>query len=240
MAQIESPEALARMDNPHHRLLTELIINTGLRIGDAITVRQDCVVRDNVREPYLHYTNNKMRREALVPIDEGLAQRILAQAELARSIAPGTPWLFPATKANPDGRRHLSTSGYRGGLTAWLAALEVKDESGNPAVITPHQFRHTLGTRLINNEVPQHIVQKLLDHSTPEMTARYARLMQATVRREWNKARAATISGTGFAATTACSTPPGFATNYLARRWPCQTASVACHPNAHALTRTRA
>lgn len=27
------------------------------------------------------------------------------------------------------------------------------------------------------------------------MTARYARLMQATVRREWNKARAATISG---------------------------------------------
>jgi integrase len=30
--------------------------------------------------------------------------------------------------------------------------------------VTGHQFRHTLGTRLINSGVPQHVVQKLLGH----------------------------------------------------------------------------
>jgi integrase len=29
--------------------------------------------------------------------------------------------------------------------------------------VTCHQFRHTLGTRLINANVPQHIVQQLLE-----------------------------------------------------------------------------
>ncbi|WP_240047037.1 tyrosine-type recombinase/integrase, partial [Staphylococcus aureus] len=39
-----------------------------------------------------------------------------------------------------------------------------------------HAFRHTVGTRMINNGVPQHIVQKFLGHESPEMTARYAHI----------------------------------------------------------------
>jgi integrase len=34
--------------------------------------------------------------------------------------------------------------------------------------------RHTLGTTLINRDVPQHVVQKILDHDSAEMTAHYA------------------------------------------------------------------
>jgi integrase/recombinase XerD len=32
--------------------------------------------------------------------------------------------------------------------------------------ITP-QLRHTAGTVLINRDVPQHVVQKILDHDSP-------------------------------------------------------------------------
>ena len=39
-------------------------------------------------------------------------------------------------------------------------------ETGQPVNVTAHQFRHTLGTRLINDGVPQHVVQKLLGHAS--------------------------------------------------------------------------
>ena len=61
--------------------------------------------------------------------------------------------------------------------------------------LTPHQWRHTLGTRLINRDVPQHVVQKILDHDSPEMTAHYARLSDKTVREHWEKARKVNTAG---------------------------------------------
>ena len=48
--------------------------------------------------------------------------------------------------------------------------------------VSAHRFRHTLGTRLINQGVPQHVVQRLLGHASPQMTATYARLHDNTVR----------------------------------------------------------
>ena len=51
------------------------------------------------------------------------------------------------------------------------------------------------GTTLINNDVPQHVVQKILDHDSPEMTAHYARLSDTTIRRHWEAARKVNTQG---------------------------------------------
>lgn len=40
---------------------------------------------------------------------------------------------------------------------------------------------------MINNQVPQEIVQRILDHSSPEMTAIYATIKDQTLRREWER-----------------------------------------------------
>jgi Phage integrase family len=53
--------------------------------------------------------------------------------------------------------------------------------------VTSHEFRHTVGTRMINNEVPLDVVQRMLDHGSPEMTARYATIQDQTLRREWER-----------------------------------------------------
>jgi hypothetical protein len=50
------------------------------------------------------------------------------------------------------------------------------------------QVQITYATRLINADVPQHVVQQLLDHMSPEMTNRYARLHQQNLRRHWETA----------------------------------------------------
>lgn len=39
-----------------------------------------------------------------------------------------------------------------------------------------HQFRHAVGTQMINSGVPQVMVQHYLGHESPEMTARYAHI----------------------------------------------------------------
>jgi hypothetical protein len=196
MAQVEDPENLERQDNPAYRLITLILVRCGLRITDATAIPADCVVRDADGAPYLRYWNRKMKREALVPIDEELEELIARQRERNRERWPGgTPVLFPRPCANIDGTRPIGSSTYRNGLYRWLERCDVRDEHGEAAHLTPHQWRHTLGTLLINRDVPQHVVQKILDHETPEMTAHYARLSDKTVRDHWERARKVDAAG---------------------------------------------
>lgn len=196
MGQVEQPANLDRWHSPESRLLTVILMRCGLRVGDASKTAFDCVVRDGDGAPYLRYTNRKMNREALVPIDEEVEQAITEQQrQILRRWPDGSPWLFPAPKMNPDGRKPLTTHSYRGQLRDWLGRCDVRDEHGRPVHLTPHQWRHTFGTRLINRDVPQEVVRVLLDHSSGEMTAHYARLHDTTVRRHWEAARKVNAKG---------------------------------------------
>ena len=97
-------------------------------------------------------------------------------------MAGRTPALFPRPLRNITGQHTMTSGTYRDALYRWLERCDIRDEHGEPEHLTPHQWRHTLGTRLINRDVPQHVVQKILDHDSAEMTALYARLSDKTVR----------------------------------------------------------
>jgi integrase len=196
MAQVEDPANLQRWNHPAHELTTVVLMRCGLRVNDALKVRFDCVVRDSENAPYLRYFNHKMKREALVPIDEHLEQMIADQQQRLLARWPGgTPVLFPRSMRNVDGTRPTDSSTYRAGLRRWLTSCDVRDERGRPVNLTPHQWRHTLATRLINRDVPQEVVRRILDHDSPAMTAHYARLHDSTIRKHWEKARKVGISG---------------------------------------------
>src|SRR6478752_6160066 len=107
----------------------------------------------------------------------------------------GTRILFPRPTKNIDGHHPISSSTYRMALQRWLDACDIRDEHGHRVHLTPHQWRHTLGTRLINRDVPQEVVRRILDHDSPMMTAHYARLHDTTVRRHWEAARKVDITG---------------------------------------------
>ncbi len=147
--------------------------------------------------PYLRYFNHKMKREALVPIDEHLRQAITDQQVIVSDdVGASASTLLPRATKNPDGTAPISSNTYRGALYRWLEQCEVRDEHGQAVHFTPHQWRHTVvGTRLINRDVPQEVVRRILDHDSPMMTAHYARLHDTTVRRHWEAARKVDISG---------------------------------------------
>ena len=195
MNQLESTDNLAHLTDPRIRLLVEVLIGTGLRIGDATRLALDCLIRDHQGAVYLRYRNHKMRRDAVVPIDDELTTMIEAQQVCARQRFPDASVLLPRGHANPDGRFPIHTGTFDMRLKRWLADIAVTDELGRPVKVTPHQFRHTYATRLINNDVPQEVVRRLLDHTSHTMTARYARLADTTIRQHWERAQKINIRG---------------------------------------------
>ena len=195
MAQLESPPNLARFTDPGYRLLTEILMRTGLRISDACRLARDGVVRDPGGAAYLRYRNHKMRRDAVVPIDEDLAEAIAIQQEAVGDRWPAATCLFPRPTTNPDGTHPVGRSTYVNHLDAWLKTCEIADELGRPVHVTPHQWRHTYATRLVNSDVPLEVVRRLLDHTSVEMTSHYGRLHDRTVREHWEAARKVNIVG---------------------------------------------
>jgi integrase len=191
MAQVEHPDNLDRWTNQTYRLVTVILIRCGLRVSDALRLAPDCIATDPDGAPYLRYFNHKMKREALVPIDEELHTLIVNQ----QAHGASTAFLFPRPTKNTDGFAATSSSTYRLALYRWLKLCDVRDEYGKAVRFTPHQWRHTLGTRLINRDVPQEVVRRILDHDSPQMTAHYARLHDSTVRRHWEAARKVDIAG---------------------------------------------
>ena len=201
MRQLEAPVALARFPTVDGGVLVRILIECGLRLKDARTLPFDCVTRDDADAPYLAWLNRKMAdRPAFFPISEDLAVTITGQqTRVSERFPAGCRWLFPARSANLDGSKHLGDAGFRGQLDVWFERIELRDARGDPVRVTAHQFRHTLGTRLINRDVPQHVVQQLLDHMSPEMTAVYARLHDKTVRRHWEQATRLNADGEAVA-----------------------------------------
>ena len=196
MAQLEQPTNLDRWNDAGYRLVTVILMRCGLRVTDALRLPTDCIVTDSDGAAYLRYYNHKMKREALVPIDEELRTWIDRQRRDVEARWPhSAPFLFPRPTKNIDGSLPLASSTYRLALYRWLRGCDIRDEHGKPVHFTPHQWRHTLGTALINKDVPQEVVRRILDHESPQMTAHYARLHDTTVRRHWEQARKINIHG---------------------------------------------
>jgi len=182
MAQLENEANLARLEVMARNWLV-VVMETGLRAGDATVLPFDPLVDDSVGWPCLRYITSKTRLEQLVPLSARAAAAIRSQqAEVARTWPGGSPWLFPAPSHNDDGAKPVSYQFVRERLNRWEAEIDLHDEHGRLVRVTAHQFRHTLGTRLINAGVPQFIVQRVLGHASPEMVSVYAQLHDSTVR----------------------------------------------------------
>ena len=183
MGQLETDESLDRLPDLTTRTAVVILIETGLRSIDCLRLRYDPITTDEAGAPYLVFVNHKLSREVIIPISERLqAQVRRQQQDLAKRFAKPPSILLPRVRANPDGEIPFSWGTLGRRLERWLADCEVRDVTGKQARITTHQFRHTVGTRMVNNKVPIDTIQQMLDHSSPAMTAVYATIKHQTLR----------------------------------------------------------
>jgi integrase len=188
MAQLEPDEPLSKIPHTTTRNLVVVMIETGLRGGDACNLPFNPVLADSSGWPCLRFEAVKVRAEQMIPLSDKAAATIRAQQDHVREHwQAGSPWLFPGIVKNDDGLKPYSHSTFSRQLAHWQRVIGLHDQAGQPVTVTGHQFRHTLGTRLINSGVPQHVVQKLLGHASPHMTGHYARIHDATIREAFDR-----------------------------------------------------
>jgi integrase len=183
MAQLESETNLARLPYATTRNLLVVLMETGLRGGDACELAFNPMVDDSAGWPCLQFHNSKGRTEQLIPLSAKAVDAIRAQQDHDRQQWPaGTPWLFPGIADNADGTKPYAHGSLSMQLHHWQTAIGLHDQAGQLVRVNAHRFRHTVGTRLINAGVAQHVVQRLLGHASPRMTGNYATLHDTTIR----------------------------------------------------------
>ena len=188
MAQLEADHNLALLPDDGTRGAVVVLMRTGIRVGDLIRLPLEPITYDPARAPYLQFHMHKLRKDHRIPLDQRTTEVIRDQQDKVCQRWPqASPWLFPGLRGNASGTRHFAYATVANRLDAWVKACRVVDEHGQQMRITPHQFRHTLGTRMINDGVAQHVVQRLYGHESPQMTAVYARLTDQTLRAEFDQ-----------------------------------------------------
>ncbi len=189
--QLIDPANLALLPSEQHRTLILLLAFTGLRISSIVTLPRDALEIGSDGHPYLRYLNVKLRREAVIPIGPALHEQPRRQERLLTDTlgVDGTPFLLPSPPAgrrgSSRGEHHVSIRGVRHTLKRYVLTAEIRDSTGRLASwVHPHRFRHHLGTSLVNEGIPLPVIQRVLDHGSIRMTARYAHLDDETVKRE--------------------------------------------------------
>jgi integrase len=160
-----------------------LLRATGMRIGELLDLELDCVHEVPGAGAWLKVPLGKLGTERMVPIDD---ETLALLDQITRHRSPGRPLPHPRTGKLADfllthqGRR-VSADTLRGELHRAAA------EAGIPAA-TPHQLRHTYATALVNAGCSLQALMALLGHVSAEMSLRYGRLFDATVRDEYERA----------------------------------------------------
>lgn len=160
-----------------------ILLEVGMRISESCTLSLDCLVCDDKHEWYLRSYQSKSHREHIVPlVDEQVVGTIQAQQqEIHTQWGSACPYLFPSPLSH---LRPYKKSTFERNLNVWAVQHAIKDRTQVLWRFQAHQFRHTVGMRLINEDVPLDVISRLLGHATVRLTERYARKRAAELRKE--------------------------------------------------------
>lgn len=161
----------ARERGPIWAAAVAVMLYAGLRVNEMLSLRWAQLEGD-----WIHLTG-KGGQERVVPIAGELADALAAW----RPDCPDPVWVFPSPRQ--DGP--ISATTVRRRLTAICEDVGI-------ARVTPHQLRHTCGTRMAERGVDVRVIQEFLGHASLDTTYRYLmvrphRMAEAVGRLDWTE-----------------------------------------------------
>lgn len=144
------------------RALLELLYATGARVSEVMQLDVDDIAGD----ADLLRVRGKGQKERIVPV--GSYARAAVDAYLARSRPElsrrghATPRLFLGARGAPLSRQ-----------SAWLIIQAAAERAGLRAHVSPHTFRHSFATHLLQGGADVRVVQELLGHASVATTQIY-------------------------------------------------------------------
>lgn len=167
------------------------MFKTGLRISDVLCLKQDCLVKLNNKfwvETDIEKTYVKGHR---IPIDDELANMLAVLINNAKqnSNEDNNPenYIFVRYKGARKGKPY-SSEWIQRNLNLLSTKYNITDGLGNRYHFKNHSFRHTYAIKMLNGGADILTVQELLAHASPEMTMRYAKLLDDTKRKVFDNA----------------------------------------------------
>lgn len=166
-------DSLKNAENPNHlrlRAILELLYSSGLRVSELINLPISCLVNMN-NSIVTIVVNGKGNKERLVPINE-ISLDVLKNYLKVRGVfiksKKSERFLFPSSAVSG----HLTRQ--RIGQLVKQAAI---DFGISPGEISPHVFRHSFATHMLQGGADLLTIQKLLGHSDIATTQIYTHVM---------------------------------------------------------------
>jgi integrase len=164
----------------------------GLRIGELLDLELDCVHDIPGQGSWLKVPLGKLDTERMVPLDE---ETLTLLDRIAATRSPGRPIRHPRT--GRPAQFLFTHHGRRLSQNALRAELNRAATAAGIGHVFPHQLRHTYATALVNAGCSLQALMALLGHVSAQMSLRYARLFDHTVRTEYERALDLTKSHLG-------------------------------------------
>jgi integrase/recombinase XerD len=158
------------------RAMLELLYGCGLRVSELVGLDTDRVDLPNQQVRVIGKGNTERR----VPMGDEARERLhryLGGPRLAWTAGRPTPAVF----VNQRGRRLSRESVWRT-VKRWTAAAGVRER------VTPHTFRHSFATHLLEGGADLRVVQALLGHASISTTQLYTHLTGERVREVYARA----------------------------------------------------
>jgi integrase/recombinase XerD len=185
LPDVLSPQDVARIldapasDEPagiRDRAILELLYACGLRVSELVGLDTDRVDLPNLAVRVI----GKGNKERRVPMGEEERER------LHRYITgPRVEW----TATRPTPAVFVSARGQRlARESVWRLVKRWTEASGVPHRVTPHTFRHSFATHLLEGGADLRVVQALLGHASISTTQLYTHLTGERVREVYARA----------------------------------------------------
>ena len=146
-----------------NRAVIEMLYGSGLRISELIHLKQADI---EFEAGFIRITG-KGNKQRIVPLG-GLAKQALnhyLENQISATPAKSSPWLFP-------GRNGKTFS--RAGM--WKIIRNLVRKAGISKKVTPHTFRHSFATHLIEGGADLRTLQEMLGHADISTTEIYTRI----------------------------------------------------------------
>jgi len=164
-----TPTPVARLRKLRDIAVVELLFGAGLRVGEVARLSAERIdlESDSIR------VHGKGSRERLVPIvSDELKTALSDYAQNRAAVAADVPCFF----VNQSGQSRLTEDAIR-------RALHRLARDAGVGRVTPHMFRHTFATLLLDRGVDLRVIQRLLGHSSIVTTTIYAHVSERSQRK---------------------------------------------------------
>lgn len=170
--------------------LITVIRHTGIRLTEALNLNKDCLRRDLMKKFLLEVVSPKNETERFIPVSKevSIAIKFLTQTTEELRAELKTNKIFYCYKPRKKEYCILRQVTARDWLRdKFIKRFNIKDSNRELAIFTYHQFRHQIGTDLLNNGFNPFEVMQYLGHESMHSTRLYAKVRNVNLTSEYKK-----------------------------------------------------